>query len=144
MALHKLSASKAGWRGNCPDRWCTSHWETLVKKIHIRKFSGANSCLLCLLQPTLCSQKICAGKGFGNDSTGAFAGMCTATWDSPMLPEGNDFPTARDAAQSSLTCYIGTLLGEVVKDIDSSCDPQLYSGHRCRAHSTLSRCASGS
>lgn len=61
-------------------------------------------------------RKARAGNGFGNGPMEAFDLMCTATWVSPTLPEGNHFLTDRDAAQRPAVLEASP--GEGVKDGD--------------------------
>lgn len=62
MTVTKFSPLRAGQRGNCPDRQCTTPgWcsllETSVRKLHSYNFLGPDTCMWCSVQPSLCSQK---------------------------------------------------------------------------------------
>lgn len=66
-------------------------------------------------------RKACSGHSFGNHPVEVFAVMCTAIQLSPVLPEGNDVLTARDAAPHP--AGLETSLGDEVKGVDPSGAP---------------------
>lgn len=129
MTVTKFFPLKAGQRGNCPDRQCTTPgWcsllETSVRKLHIYNFSGPDICMWCSMQPSLCSQKgLCWKLSWKWSHGGLWFDVYSPTWVCLTPPEGNDFLSARDVFRSSSPhCVEGVAWGRC-----EGCRPQLCS-----------------